>query len=378
MTNSSKRYRVGAIGFAHMHVNEHIRSFNEHPQVDWVACADTQPGNPKIENIGGTRRANVNRTLKETGMSKTYDDYREMLAEEQLDIVIFCPENARCGEVAEAVAAHGAHMITEKPTTASLPEMLRAVRAARNAGVALATNWPISFNPTFRKAKELIDGGEIGDVWQIKWRNGASLGPLATGSMHPAGTLITDEVPESELTKEWWYQSAEGGGALLDYCCYGACVSTWFLNQPALSAQAMMANLRSPWGDADDNAVILTRFADAMALLEASWTTYHTGNRSGVTVYGSAGTMVLEFGKANIFKDRKSSEPSDVVEGDPVPEERNDLARELIHHLETGDPLHPTLDVPVNIRAMAILDAGIRSARSGKEELVHDEKSCIG
>ena len=39
---------------------------------------------------------------------------------------------------------------------------------------------------------------------------------------------------------------------------------------------------------------------------------------------------------------------------------------------ETGEPLHPTLDVAMNLEAMAILDAGVRSATSGKLELVDD------
>jgi hypothetical protein len=47
------------------------------------------------------------------------------------------------------------------------------------------------------------------------------------------------------------------------------------------------------------------------------------------------------------------------------------VAKEAIHHFETGEPLHPTLTVPINIDAMAILDAGIRSAASGKLEQCH-------
>ena len=43
-----------------------------------------------------------------------------MLAAEKLDIAILCPENARHVEVAEAAAAHGVHMVTEKPMAASL------------------------------------------------------------------------------------------------------------------------------------------------------------------------------------------------------------------------------------------------------------------
>ena len=49
----------------------------------------------------------------------------------QFDIVVFCPENARHGEVAEAIAAKGIHMMTEKPMAATLADALRMARAVR-------------------------------------------------------------------------------------------------------------------------------------------------------------------------------------------------------------------------------------------------------
>ena len=46
------------------------------------------------------------------------------------------------------------------------------------------------------------------------------------------------------------------------------------------------------------------------------------------------------------------------------------MARELIHHLGTGDLLPDVLTPELNIEALAILDAGVRSAASGRMELV--------
>lgn len=375
---SQRKYRLGVIGFAHMHVNELIAKFDELPNVEWVACADSRPIPENSPTVVGTRRANMKRALERVGIPKAYDDYREMLSNEKFDIIIFCPENARSGEVAAAIAAHGAHMMTEKPMAASLSEALAMAQAAKNAGVALATNWPITWSPAMRKAKELVDGGEIGHVWQVKWRNGPSLGPLARGSHHPGGTVVDEALSDAELSNEWWYQKEEGGGALLDYCCYGACLSAWMLEQQAVAATAMAANLGSPFGNADDNAVITVRFPETIAILEASWTTYHSGIPHGVVLYGTHGTIVVTGNEARVYTDRNSSDPTAVHHGDPLPEHRNTLAKEMIHHVETGEPLHPTMDLPVNLHAMAILDAGIRSTESGKTELVNDRRWTIG
>ncbi|MCL4508148.1 MAG: hypothetical protein M1296_01325, partial [Chloroflexi bacterium] len=92
----------------------------------------------------------------------------------------------------------------------------------------------------------------------------------------------------------WWYQAGTGGGALLDYCCYGACLSRWFIGVPALDACGLRVNLNSPYGDADDNAIISVRFPNAIALLEATWTTQDHGIPTGPIVYGETGTLVVE------------------------------------------------------------------------------------
>ena len=301
-----------------------------------------------------------------------------MLEQETCDIIIFCPENARHGEVTEAIATSGAHMLTEKPMAASLSEALRMVRAVDAAGVSLMINWPITWSPAIRKMKSLIDDGIVGDVWEVKWRNGASMGPLAYGQ----------QITDAEKGAEWWHQSAPGGGALLDYCCYGACLSRWFIGEPAVSAFGLKANLTSHYGDADDNAIITVRFPKALTILEGTWTTWHVGVPTGPIVYGTQGTLIAS---RKVINDRPTpvvevytsrghgvAEPDQIIEGDALPEGRTTLAEEFIHHLETGNPLHPTLDMHFNLEAMAILDAGIRSASSGRMELVNDTTWCIG
>jgi hypothetical protein len=49
-----------------------------------------------------------------------------------------------------------------------------------------------------------------------------------------------------------------------------------------------------------------------------------------------------------------------------------------VHHLDTGEALHPTLEMENNLEYMAILDAGLRSARSGMTALVQNGAWQIG
>src|ERR687886_2421839 len=176
-----KTYRLGVIGFAHMHVNELMRVCAELPNVEWVACADTRPQQPELVEARFTRDWNKRHAHEEIGIPKVYDDYREMLDKERFDLVLFCPENARHGEVAEAIAAQGAHMVTEKPMAASQPAALRMARAARAAGVMLAVNWPTTWSSPVRTAHRLVREGALGPLWGGKGGAG-SPGPPSPGS----------------------------------------------------------------------------------------------------------------------------------------------------------------------------------------------------
>ena len=363
--DQGKSYRVGVIGFAHMHVNELVDRFITTGRARIVACADTKPRTPSKTTVDGSRQANMKRTLAAAGRPRAYQDYQDMLQQEKLDIAILCPENAQHAEVAEAVARHGVHIVTEKPMAARLNQALRMAEAAEEADVALAVNWPITWLPAYRRVKELLEAGAIGEVRELKWRNGASLGPLAYGSTHPGATIISGEVSDAEKAMEWWHQSEAGGGALLDYCCYGACLTSWLLGDPPLSVQCLKANLVSGFGTAEDNAALLLRLPSAIAVLEASWTTFHSGVPNGPIVYGSDGTIVVDGAEVLVYRDRGSKTPSSVEKGNPLPPGRATIAEEFLHHVETGDALHPTLAFPINLAAMAILDAGIVSAEKG-------------
>jgi predicted dehydrogenase len=378
-----KTFRLGAIGFAHMHINSLLAEFAKLPNVEWVACADTVPAVPSLSLKPGSRGANLKRAREVIGIPKAYADYREMLDKEQFDIVIFCTENARHGEVAEAIARQGAHMVTEKPMSASLADALRMVRACQAHHVELMVNWPTTWSPVVRMMKSLLGQGIVGDVLEVKWRNGASMGPLSY-------TTGVDAFSDAEKAAEWWHQAATGGGALLDYCCYGACLSRYFIGEQAVAAQGLKVNLISHYGDADDNAIITVRFPKALAVLEATWTTWNVGVPMGPIVYGSRGTLVANSRPSaegagstpvvEVYTTRShgQAKPDQVVEGDPLPAGRATLAEEFIHHLETSEPLHPTLEMLFNLEVMAILDAGVRSASSGKLEMVDNAVWRIG
>ena len=374
----SKKYRVGAIGFAHMHVNNVAALYAEHPQVELVACADTVPDVPELREAPYTREWNLRHALEDIGFPKAYDDYNEMLEKEEFDIIICCSENVKHPEIVEACAAAGANVCVEKPMAMSLAHAQRMVRACQGAGTTMIINWPMTWSASARKAKALIDEGVIGRVLEVKARLGHT-GPLGPGAAHAGVSDTADSMTGPERAATWWHQTAAGGGGMLDFCCYGAMVSRWYVGEPAVAATGMRANLNSQWADADDNGAIIVRFPTAMALLEGTWTTWHHGVSGGPIVYGTTGTLVVESREGNpVVRLERGHGQTTIYDCEPLPKGREQVPGEFIHHLETGEPLHPTLEMMFNLEAMAILDAGVRSACSGKLEMVDNTVWQIG
>ena len=289
----SKTYRLGVIGFAHMHINNVLGLFARHPQVELVAGADTVPDKPELRKGPYTRAWNLEHALKELHLPKSYDCYRDMLDRERFDIVICCSENAHHPDVVSACAAAGANVCVEKPMARSLTDALAMVRAVRAAGTTMLINWPMTWSPAAHKAKALIDAGAIGRVLEVKARLGHT-GPLGTGARHEGVSEAAAPLTATELGAVWWHSQAAGGGAMLDFCCYGAMIARWFVGEPGVAAVGMRANLNSPFGDADDNGAMIVRFPSAIGLFEGTWTTRDHGVGGGPIVHGTDGTLVME------------------------------------------------------------------------------------
>ncbi|MBT7058940.1 MAG: Gfo/Idh/MocA family oxidoreductase [Lentisphaerae bacterium] len=366
----SKTYKAAILGFAHMHINNVAAQFSKHPQIEWVGCADTTPLMPELSEARYTRAWNKQNALAELGVPREYECECELLEQERPDIVVICSENVYHPDIVEVCAEVGAHVCVEKPMAMSLEDGLRMVRACEAGGTSMLINWPIAWSPAAREMKRLIDAEIIGKVLQVKYRAGHT-GPLGPGAAHAGAAKSEDALTGPERASSWWHQKETGGGALIDFCCYGAMLSRWFIGEQAEAATAIKGNLNSPWGEVDDNGFMLVRFPGAVGLFEGSWSTLHHGVPTGPIVFGSSGTLVMENvgGKPTIRLERGAGQ-TEVFEPEALPPGHGDVASEFVHHLDTGAPLADLLAPGLNIEALAILDAGIRSAESGCLEMV--------
>jgi predicted dehydrogenase len=180
MTES--RYRVGIIGagriastiqdeiesspFAFLLPYSHAGAYAAHPATEIVAAADT---NAERRQAFGERWA----------VDRLYADYRQMLADEQLDVVSVCVPTRAHAEVMEAIATSGVRgVFMEKPIGRTLREADAMIAAADAANIKVVVNHVRTFDPYFRRIRALIEGGAIGRVRSVmvRWREGMSFG----------------------------------------------------------------------------------------------------------------------------------------------------------------------------------------------------------
>jgi predicted dehydrogenase len=97
-----------------------------------------------------------------------FDSYEEMLGKSEAEaVLISTPHHLHC-PMTIAAAAHGKHVLVEKPIATSLDDVRKMHQACSDAGVKLTVNYSFRYLGKIRKARQLIADGALGDVVGIQ------------------------------------------------------------------------------------------------------------------------------------------------------------------------------------------------------------------
>ncbi|MFQ5793538.1 MAG: inositol 2-dehydrogenase [Candidatus Bipolaricaulia bacterium] len=94
---------------------------------------------------------------------QAFEDHHPILEDAQIEAVIICSSTDTHARFIEEAAMAGKHVFCEKPIALSLEEIDRALAAVDQAGVKLQIGFQRRFDPSFRRARELIAEGKIGE-----------------------------------------------------------------------------------------------------------------------------------------------------------------------------------------------------------------------
>jgi len=172
-----KKYRVGIIGCGSQ-AKEHAKAYKLVPEVELAACCDL------IES----RARNF---VEKFGFKRHYNNPEKMLDKEDLDIVSVVTRNYQHVEPTIMAAEAGVKAIfCEKPMATNLGDADRMLEACRKNDVKLTIDHTTRFEANWRRIKELIDKGEIGELRTIQIHHIGEVGSLLNNATHGTDALL--------------------------------------------------------------------------------------------------------------------------------------------------------------------------------------------
>lgn len=152
---------------------------------------------PVLRAVAARRIESAKEAQRDCGFPFITDDWRALLAREDVQAVSICTPNGLHEQMAVAALAAGKHLYIDKPLSVNGPSAHRIAQAARGAKGLSQVAFHARFYPCVMRAKQLIEAGRVGKVLSFR------IVYLHSGS-------IDTQKPVN------WKSDAAEGGVLLD------------------------------------------------------------------------------------------------------------------------------------------------------------------
>lgn len=124
-------------------------------------------GVAEVVAIAGSNQKATELRANELGIPLAYGNYKELLANPDIEVVHNCTPNHMHVEVNEQIIAAGKHVLSEKPLSLTSAESERLVAMAEKAEVVHGVNFVYRQYPIVQQMRAMIKDGNIGDVHLI-------------------------------------------------------------------------------------------------------------------------------------------------------------------------------------------------------------------
>jgi len=342
--STAGKTRLAVVGLDHDHVWSMLKDIAGEPSAELVAIAESDP-------------VLVSRAQKGVPASvKFYADYVKMLDEAKPDAVIVTTSNDRHLEILRQCAKRHIHYSTEKPMAANAADAREMERLAREANIKLMVNYWNAWVPSSHDIFHRVRAGEVGPIQRIIVQYGHR-GPK--------------EIGVSQQFANWLYDPVKnGGGAIMDFGCYGAELSVWLKGRPT-RVYATTRKLKVEQNNkVDDDATIVLDYPDATSVIEASWDWPY--GKEQVEVFGPKGSLTAHHDSL-LYRAANAHGPNIPPDGesvtlDPLPKETSNPITYFVDCIRNNKPIEDPVSAQLNVQVLEILDAARESARTGKPQ----------
>jgi len=341
-SNKIAKLNVALSGLSHDHVNLIMDSYVK-GEVNIIGIAETDQNLVKRFK----KRANLPDSI-------FYDQLNTLLAHKKPDIVLAFNSIEDHLAVVETAAPLGISVMVEKPLAVSVEHAERMGKLARQYKIQLLTNYETTWYASNQEAYTKVKNEKsIGALRKMIVHDGHN-GPKEIGCSKEFVSWLTDPVKN-------------GGGAVIDFGCYGANLMTWLMDGKApLSVTAVTKQIKKEmYPNVDDDATIVLEYPDATGIIEASWN--WPFNIKDMELFGQTGYVQAVDANTLRIKEKGQSEYQ-LKTAKPLEQSFRSyldyLSAVLKNEIKPGNDLS---SLENNLIVVRILEAAKRSAKEGKK-----------
>lgn len=266
--------RIGVIGVGQIG-KHHLETYKNIEGAQVVAAADVNAA--ELARVAGVY-----------GIPRTYGDFRDLLADPDVQAVDVCLHNNLHAPVTIAALEAGKHVYCEKPMAGAYVDALRMYETATKCGRKLSIQLNTLFSRETRAAKRLIDAGELGHIYHAR----------STGFRRRGRPFVDGYGTASFVQKE-----VAAGGALYDMGVYHIARMMYLLGLPEVERisgkiyqeTGMDEGRRKSSGyNVEELGLGFVKLAGGITLdIIEAWA-IHLGSFEGSSIVGSRGGLRLE------------------------------------------------------------------------------------
>jgi predicted dehydrogenase len=217
---------------------------------------------------------NARRRAEQAGGAQIFHDVQRMLATADIDAVDICLPHHLHKDAIVASAAAGKAILCEKPLCLTLEEAAAVKKAVSDSGVMLMCAHNQVFVPSVRKARQLLDEGILGEIYEIR--------------------TLDSFYNNFDPKNIGWRAHREmiGGGELIDTGYHPSYLLLYLAASTPSEVTAMLSTHRLHFMDGEDSAQVLVRFADgSVGNIVSSWAYDAPDNTEKFQIVGERGAM---------------------------------------------------------------------------------------
>jgi len=247
--------------------------------------------------------------------------FETMLEDPQVDVIAIATYDDHHVEAVVQALAAGKHVFCEKPLCRTSTELARIEDAWKKSGRHLGSNLVLRSAPLYRRVRELVAAGSLGEVF-------AFYGDYLYGRL-------------SKITEGWRanvddYSVMQGGGVhLVDLMCW----LTGAHPTRVRSAGNKIASAGTRFRYPDFVTSTFESSEGIIGVISANFGCAHR-HQHVVRIFGTKGTFLYDDMGARIYRERDPGGPAEILTESPLPDSKGDLIPAFldgIMHRERGD-----------------------------------------